>query len=94
MALVPQMSRREKDIQPHQPQQSVMQYREEELRQELSCQREASAHLRELGTQNDQIEHRFSSTCLIQGGKKILKSNNFSSIYLMYNRTMNISIKG
>ena len=44
---------REKDIKPHQPQQSGTQYREEELRQELSREREASAHLRQLVTQNE-----------------------------------------
>ena len=44
---------REKDIKPHKPQQSVTQHREEELRQELSREREASAHLRQLVTQNE-----------------------------------------
>ena len=44
---------REKDTKPHQPQQSVTQHREEELRRELSREREASAHLRQLVTQNE-----------------------------------------
>ena len=50
VSLVP---KREKDTKPHQPQQSVTQHREEELRQELSREREASAHLRQLVTQNE-----------------------------------------
>ena len=46
---------REKDTKPHvhQPQQSVTQHKEEELRQELSREREALAHLRQLVTQNE-----------------------------------------
>ena len=45
--------RKEKDTKPRLPQQSVMQDREEEIRQELSREREASAHLRQLVTQNE-----------------------------------------
>ena len=45
--------RKEKDTKPHQPQQSVTKHREEELTQELSREREASAHLRQLVTQNE-----------------------------------------
>ena len=44
--------RKEKDTKPHLPQQSVMQDREE-IRQELSRERQASAHLRQLVTQNE-----------------------------------------
>ena len=43
----------EKDTKPRQSQQSVTKHREEELTQELSREREASAHLRQLVTRNE-----------------------------------------